>query len=146
MTMRILCGVVALSLALAACGGSEVTSDQTPLGGSGVRGSTNSGGDTTVTPPQTGGAVASVTIVVAPMPGGRKIVKGDSLGFSAILKDANGVTLNGRSITWTAANPEIVRLDWSSGSYAIGRAVAAGTAVITATSEGKSGSATVEVQ
>ena len=145
LTMRILCGLVVLGLALPGCGG-EVTSDSTPLGASGVPVNTNSGGDTTVTPPPAGGSVASVTVVVAPMPGGRSIVKGDSLGFSAVLKDASGVTLNGRGITWTAPNPEVARLDWSSGSNAIGRAVAVGTAVITASSEGTSGSATVEVR
>jgi uncharacterized protein YjdB len=61
--------------------------------------------------------------------------------LKATLRDQSGAELTGRSIIWTSNNPAIAEVTYS------GRVVgiAPGTATITATSEGRSGRATVAV-
>ncbi|MBI2408119.1 MAG: Ig-like domain-containing protein [Gemmatimonadetes bacterium] len=61
---------------------------------------------------------------------------------TAVMKDASGNVLAGRSATWTSSDSTVVRVE-SSGSFV---AVGAGTAQLTATSEGKSGVASITVQ
>ena len=94
--------------------------------------------------PQTGGPVASVTVTISPPR--TTVALNDSLGFSAQLKDAAGVTLYDRKIEWSSSNTDVLPLAWSYGSFAIARPKATGTATVTATSEGKSGSVTITVQ
>ena len=60
---------------------------------------------------------------------------------TAILTDTNGATLTGRIIVWTTSDATVATVSPSG----IVTAVAPGTATITATSEGKSGSAMVTV-
>jgi uncharacterized protein YjdB len=62
--------------------------------------------------------------------------------LTATLRDANGNVLTGRTVTWSTSNANVATVS------ATGRvtAVAAGSAVITATSEGKSGTASVTVR
>src|SRR6266480_974971 len=61
--------------------------------------------------------------------------------LTATPKDSNGTALSGRAVTWATNNPAVATV---SGSGLV-TGVAAGSATITATSEGKSGSATITV-
>ncbi len=60
---------------------------------------------------------------------------------TATLRDASGNALTGRIVTWASGNPTVAVID-ASGTMT---AVAPGTTVITATSEGLSGAATLTV-
>jgi uncharacterized protein YjdB len=64
-----------------------------------------------------------------------------TLQFTATLKAANGTVLTGRSVTWTSSTQAVATVNASG----LARGVAPGTATITATSEGKSGSASLTV-
>src|SRR5207244_5481839 len=66
---------------------------------------------------------------------------GQAVQLVATVKDANGNPLNGRVITWATGNPAAASV---SGSGLV-TGVAAGSATITATSEGQSGAATITV-
>jgi uncharacterized protein YjdB len=81
--------------------------------------------------------VASVTVAL----GASSIQVGQGTQATATLKDANGNTLTGRTITWSSSAPSVASVS-SSGAVT---ALAAGSTQITATSEGQSGSATVTV-
>ncbi|MGZ8492202.1 MAG: leishmanolysin-related zinc metalloendopeptidase [Gemmatirosa sp.] len=81
--------------------------------------------------------VASVAVTPSPA----SMVVGTSQRFAAELRDASGRVLEGRTITWTSSAPAVLTVDGTGAA----RALAAGTAEITATSEGKSGTATVRV-
>ena len=89
-----------------------------------------------------GGAVATVALT----PASQTVSVGDSAGFWATLRDAQGLVLSGRTVTWTATDTTVARFEFRSGQAAILRALKAGTITVTATSEGKSGSGTVTVQ
>jgi len=67
---------------------------------------------------------------------------GGTQQFVATVKDADGNTLTDRTVTWSSSDNSVATVDASAG---VAKAVAAGTAMITATSEGKSGSATLTV-
>jgi uncharacterized protein YjdB len=60
---------------------------------------------------------------------------------TATLTDASGRTLTGRTIAWSSSNPSVATVS----TTGLVSAIAPGTAVITAMSEQKSGSATVEI-
>ena len=90
------------------------------------------GGDSSGPP-----AVASVD-VSAP---GSDLQVGGTLQLTASTRDAKGNSLTGRTITWTSASSAIASVSNSG----VVTGVAVGSAVITATSEGKSGSQTVNV-
>jgi hypothetical protein len=81
--------------------------------------------------------VASVTV----SPATPTVQAGSTVQFSAVTRDANNNILSGRSITWSSSNVAVATVSAS----ALGRAVAVGSAQITATSEGKVGSATLTV-
>jgi len=81
--------------------------------------------------------VASVTV----SPASASLLVGATQQLTATLKDANGNTLTGRSVTWTSSAPLVAPV---SGSGLVS-ALAAGLATITATSEGKSGTAALTV-
>ena len=85
--------------------------------------------------------VASVTVT----PPADTLVVGDSATFAATLRDAQGDPLSGRSVTWTVSDPSVAHIDFAAGEAAVISALQAGSAVLTATSEGKSGSAEVVV-
>jgi uncharacterized protein YjdB len=89
--------------------------------------------DVTVIPPP----VASVTV----SPPSSSVGVGQTVQLSVTLKDAGGNTLLGRVTSWTSDQPSIASV--TSGGLVTG--AAAGTAVITAMSEGQSGTATVTV-
>lgn len=85
----------------------------------------------------TGAPVATVTVA----PTTATVVAGQTTTLTATLKDANGNTLTGRTITWSSGTPSVAVVS----ATGVVTGVAAGTATITATSEGKSGSATITV-
>ena len=81
--------------------------------------------------------VASVTV----SPASGSVLVGQTLQLSATLKDAGGKVLTGRTVTWTSSNTVAAT---ASGSGVV-TGVAAGQVTITATSEGKSGAASINV-
>jgi uncharacterized protein YjdB len=81
--------------------------------------------------------VASVSLA----PSTVTLTVGGAVSLAATLKDANGNTLTGRSITWASGNPSVAAVS-ATGAVS---AAAVGSATITATSEGQSGTSTVSV-
>ena len=81
--------------------------------------------------------VASVTLT----PAAASTWVGGTLQLAAIPKDAGGNLLSGRVVTWASSNPAVTTV---SGSGLV-TGVTAGSATITATSEGKSGTAAITV-
>ncbi|HKW09356.1 MAG TPA: Ig-like domain-containing protein, partial [Gemmatimonadaceae bacterium] len=79
--------------------------------------------------------VASVTVSLA----SSSVNVGQTTQATAVTRDANGNVLSGRSISWASSNTNIASVS----SSGLVTARAAGSASITATSEGKSGSATL---
>jgi hypothetical protein len=81
--------------------------------------------------------VASVVVT----PATNSLTVGGTVQLSASTRDANGATLTGRVVTWSSSNTTFATVS------ATGRvnALAAGPVTITASSEGKSGTASVTV-
>jgi uncharacterized protein YjdB len=92
-------------------------------------------------------AVASITVAQVPVasvvvtPATSNVVVGQSTQLSAQLRDGSGAIITGRAVTWTSTSTTVVTVS----SNGLVTAIAPGTATITATSEGRSGSATVNV-
>jgi len=90
---------------------------------------------------------ASVTVTVVPVasvsvtPATPSVQVGQNVQLTATPRDANGTALTGRVVTWATSDAAVATVNGS------GRVtgVAAGSATITATSEGQSGTATVTV-
>ncbi len=87
----------------------------------------------TVTP------VPVATVTVSPNTG--TVVSGQTLQLSATTASATGQTLTGRVVTWTSSASQIATVS-STGSVS---GVAAGAVTITATSEGRTGSARLTI-
>jgi hypothetical protein len=83
-------------------------------------------------------AVATVTI----SPTSATISPGKTRQFSVTLKDAAGHTLLGRVVSWKSSNPLVATVS----STGLVKALKLGSTVITATSEGKSRTASVTVK
>ncbi len=116
--VRILAAVGVLS-ALTACGG---------------------GGDSAgVTPPVTSPPAAVASVELSGAPAGN-LTAGATAVLSATTRDANGAILTGRSIVWSSSAPTVATVN--NGTVT---AVARGTATITASSEGRSAAAMVNV-
>ena len=81
--------------------------------------------------------IASPVLIAYPRPG----AAGSTTQATAIPRDADGNALTGRSITWSTDNSEVATVSVEG----VVTAVSPGSATITATSEGKTGSATVTV-
>ena len=81
--------------------------------------------------------VASVTV----SPASASVPSGQTVQLTATVKDANGNTLSGRVVTWTSSNTSVATV---SGSGLVTGGVA-GSATITATSEGQSGTSAITV-
>ena len=79
------------------------------------------------------------TVQVGPDPA--EVTLGRTLRFNVTLRDQAGTVLSGRDIAWTSSNPAVLRMDGSGH----GQALAYGSAVVTATSEGKSGTSVATV-
>src|SRR5437870_343014 len=82
-------------------------------------------------------SVASVAVI----PAAATISVGSAQQLSAAVKDANGNVLTGRTVTWTTSSTTIATVSASG----LVTGVAVGSATITATSEGQSGTASVTV-
>ena len=81
--------------------------------------------------------VASVTVT----PASSDALVGGTVQLTAVAKDAQGNALADRAITWSTASATVATVNASGLVTAVG----AGTATISATSEGRSGSATITV-
>jgi len=75
-------------------------------------------------------------------PSSKTIHVGETVQLHVTLKDADGRTLTGRSVAWTSSDNSDAIV--SSTGLVLG--ISSGDATITATSEGKSGSAKIKVQ
>src|SRR6059058_4738130 len=91
----------------------------------------------TVTPAPPPAPVASVTVT----PASASVPTGLTFQLTATLKDANGNTLTGRTVTWASSNTAVATV---SGSGLVSGATV-GPATITATSEAQSGTAAITV-
>src|SRR2546430_7071981 len=105
-------------------------------------------GTTTITATSGGkNGTAAVTVTVAAVaavsvsPGAPSVVIGGTAQLTAVLRDANGNPLSGRTVTWATSNGGVATVS----ATGLVTGVAVGGAMITATSEGKSGTATVTV-
>ncbi len=103
--------------------------------GSSVRGSGLAGVSVrlTVLPPP----VFSISVA----PRGTVLVPGDSVQLTATLRDSLGNVLTGLPVSWATTNPQVATVS----TTGLVRALSVGPAVISATSGGKSGSATIQV-
>jgi uncharacterized protein YjdB len=81
--------------------------------------------------------VASVTV----SPASPSIPAGNAVQLGALLRDSEGDTLTGRTVTWTSSDGGVATVTGTG----LATGVAAGTATITATSEGQQGTAIVTV-
>lgn len=94
----------------------------------------------------------TLTVTLAPVatvsisPSSRSIKQNEtSPAFNVTTKDGAGNTVTGRTITWETSDPSVAALLAVTGPSATVIGGAAGTATITARSEGKAGTATVTV-
>jgi len=85
--------------------------------------------------------VATVTVV----PGSASLTGGDNATFTAQLRDAAGNILSNRSVSWSSTDASIVEITSVNGPSATILARAAGLASLRATSEGKTGEASISV-
>ena len=93
---------------------------------------------------------ASVTVAAAPpppvasvsvAPASASLTVGQTSQLTATPRDASGAALSGRVVTWTTSNGQVATVT----TAGLVRAIAAGSATIPATSEGRSGTASVTV-
>lgn len=105
-------------------------------------------GSTTITATSEGrSGTASVTVAPVPVasvvvsPSSSALTVGSTAQLTADPRDASGNTLGDRPVSWSSSDPSVATV---SGSGLV-TALKPGTATITATSEGRSGSATVGV-
>ena len=89
------------------------------------------------TSPSESDAVATVSVA----PGDRDLMIGESVEFSATLRSATNRILTGRTITWSVLDELVASVD----AEGLVTGLRAGTTKLTATSEGKTGTATVRV-
>jgi len=92
-------------------------------------------------------ATAAVTVEAMPVasvavsPDSRALIVGETAQLSAVLRGAQGNDLAGRAVTWTSSADAVATVS----ETGLVTAVAPGSATITATSEGKSGTASITV-
>jgi len=86
-------------------------------------------------------AVATVTVA----PATSTISVGGTQQLTATLKASNGLTLTGRTVTWSSSDDAVATVDSTGKVTAVSAASGGTTVTITATSEGKSGTAEVVV-
>src|SRR5207237_59012 len=111
-------------------------------------------GTTTITAMSEGKSASAQLVVTAPPsvasvsvtpPADTVVVGEDSVFFSATLRDAQGRQLYGRIVTWAISDTSVARIVSSYGPHAAFRPAKPGSATVTATSEGKTGSAQLVV-
>jgi uncharacterized protein YjdB len=98
--------------------------------------------DSLPSPPPPGDSVATVSVT----PDTAVAAAGDTVPFFATLRDAQGNTLSGRLVSWSVSDSTVARVEAAFGQSAIIRALATGVALVTATSEGKSGAGRLVVR
>jgi trimeric autotransporter adhesin len=92
-------------------------------------------------------SVATITVATVPVasvvvtPNASPAVVGQTTQLRADAKDASGQTLTGRTIVWSTSEPGVATVT----STGLVTAIASGSATISATSEGKTGTATITV-
>jgi trimeric autotransporter adhesin len=91
------------------------------------------GGDSSGPP-----ALASIVVT----PASRTVAPGGTVQLTAAAKDASGNSLTGRTIAWTSSDGQIAAVN----AAGLVTGVSEGTATITASAEGVSGSASITVQ
>ena len=79
------------------------------------------------------------TVIVAPT--SASVVAGSTVTLQATVKDQNGNVISGQTITWSSDNTPVATVN----SSGVVTGVVAGSATITATSSGKSGTASITV-
>ena len=87
------------------------------------------------------GPVTAPVAAVDVTPATTSVEVGTTRRLTATPRDADGAPLTGRGLTWSSANPVIASVD----TAGVVTGVAPGTVMITATSEGKAGTASVIV-
>jgi len=92
-------------------------------------------------PPPPGDSVATVEVT----PAADTVAAGDSASFFATLRDAQGNILSGRAVSWTVSGSSVARIEGAFGQTVVIRAAGSGFALVTASSEGKSGSGSIFV-
>lgn len=99
------------------------------------------GGGDAVTPPPPPPPPPPAVASVAVSPSSAPLIIGQSTTLTATARDAAGAALSGRTIAWNSEAPQVASVD------ATGRVtgVSAGSATITASSEGRQGSAAITV-
>lgn len=88
--------------------------------------------------------VSSVTI----SPPAATIARNDTLGLFAFARDPLGAPIANRTYSWITSDTLVARLIWVAGvgnNYAIIRGINAGTATVSASADGKTGTATITV-
>jgi len=89
----------------------------------------------------------SISVVAVPVgsvtvqPATASLAAGQSVTFTATVKDVNGAVVTDRTVVWTSSNAAVASVT-QSGAV---KALASGTATISATSEGSTGSAALTV-
>ena len=92
-------------------------------------------------------ATAQITVTEAPVasvavsPATVSVALNATTQLTATTSDANGYVLNGRTVTWSSSDPSKATVD----ATGLVKGLAYGQVIITATSEGKTGTATVKV-
>src|SRR5436853_48991 len=118
------------------------------VNGSGLVSGVAAGGPVTITATSEGqSGTASITVSGVPVasvtvsPASASVPAGQTVQLSATLRDANGNILTGRSVTWASNNTSVATV---TGTGLVTGKVA-GSATVTATSEGQSGTAAITV-
>jgi len=86
-------------------------------------------------------AVAPVVTTVTVSPPSATIAAGATVALSATVKDAQGNVMTGQTVTWTSSNTAVATVN----SSGVVTGIAAGSATITATCAGKSGTSAITV-
>ena len=106
------------------------------------------GGATITATSESRSATAAITVSVVPVasvvvsPSSEDIVVGQTTQLAAVAKDAAGSTLSGRVFGWSTNNPSIATVS----STGLVTAVGAGTAIVSASIDGRSGASTITVR
>jgi uncharacterized protein YjdB len=106
-------------------------------------------GTSSITASSEGKTSNAATLTVDPAPVGsvtvnpstQTITDGGSVAFAATLKDQQGHPLTGRTVSWDSSDQSVATIDNTGNATSAGP----GTTTITATSEGKSGTASLQV-
>src|SRR5207244_3536219 len=118
------------------------------VNGSGLVTGVAAGGPVTITATSEGqSGTASITVAGAPVasvtvtPASASVQAGQTGQLTATLKDANGNILTGRTVTWSSNNTSVATVN----NTGLVTTKVAGSATITATSEGQSGTSSITV-